>query len=88
MFSPAVDTHWELPPETAPALASPDTPAAETSVVGITTAPNWQPPRQTEAAHWLGSAALLCFALALLAAALGLAHQRGRPLTLLRSLGH
>jgi hypothetical protein len=86
MFSPAVDAHWELPPpETAPALASLDTPAAEASLVGTTTASNWQPPRETDAASWLGSAALLCFALALLLAALSLAHRRSQPPALLRS---
>lgn len=89
MFSPAVDAHWELPPpETAPALASLDTPAAEASLVGTTTASNWQPPRETDAASWLGSAALLCFTLALLAAALSLAHRRSQPSALLRSPSH
>lgn len=89
MFSPAVDAHWELPPpETAPALASLDTPAAEARVVSVNTAPSWQPPRETDAASWLGSAALLCFALALLAAALSLAHRRSHPPALLQSLRH
>lgn len=86
MFSPAVDAHWELPPpETAPVLASLAAPVAEASVVGTTTASPWQLPAADDTASWLGSAALWCFALALLLAALSLAHRRSQSPALLRS---
>lgn len=89
MFSPAVDAHWELPPtESAPVLASLAAPVAEASVVGTTAAAPWQPPAAVDTASWLGSAALWCFALALLLAALSLAQRRRQRPALPRSWLH